>query len=275
MLIRLLTAFVVLTVIGFLVWIPMLDVFFIVCVAAMAGIGLYEYHAMIRGGRISPDAVAGIVAGVAVTLCGCFGHWPVIAAAFYGGCLLVCFVRIVQGNPALPGLPAVVFGVVYLGWFPAHMVMLHRIPGTGPGLVTLLIAAVGLSDAAAYIAGSAIGRHKMAPAISPNKSWEGALAGLLAAMLGMAVFYLISHAYGWRSYPAWSLPRYLATGAVLSVVGQIGDLVESCLKRVSGVKDSGSFFPGHGGVLDRCDGFLFAAPVMYYMVSLVWYFQGV
>ena len=275
MLIRLLTALVVLFIIGFLIWIPALDVCFIVCVAAMAGIGLYEYHAMIRGGRMSPDAVAGIAAGVAIALCGCFGHGSAIAAAFYGGCLLVCFVHIAQGNHALPELPAVVFGVVYLGWFPAHVIMLHRIPDIGPGLVTLMIAAVGMSDAAAYFAGSAIGRHKMAPAISPNKSWEGAIAGLIAAMLSMAVFYLIIHAYGWRSYPAWSLPCYLVTGAVLSVVGQIGDLAESCLKRTSGVKDSGSFFPGHGGMLDRCDGFLFAAPVMYYMVSLVWYIQRV
>jgi len=108
--------------------------------------------------------------------------------------------------------------------------------------------------------------HKMAPVLSPNKTWEGAVAGFLAALLGMAAACLLSRWF--NALPQWTLAHYLGIGAVLSVVSQVGDLAESSLKRAAGVKDSGSLFPGHGGVLDRCDGFLFATPALYYMLVL-------
>jgi phosphatidate cytidylyltransferase len=85
----------------------------------------------------------------------------------------------------------------------------------------------------------------------------------------MFVIYLLRHRYGWHALPDWSIYRYLVAGLALSAASQIGDFAESALKRDAGVKDSGGIFPGHGGVLDRCDGFLYAAPFLYY-IALTW-----
>jgi phosphatidate cytidylyltransferase len=164
-------------------------------------------------------------------------------------------------------LASSLFGIFYVGWMGAHFTLLQSTPVIGPGLVTILMLAVAVTDAFAYLGGRAFGRTKLAPLISPNKTREGAVSGFLFTLLAMLILWTLrKQGYG-DALPDWSLPRYIGTGAVLSVVGQIGDLAESCLKRSAGVKDSGSIFPGHGGVLDRCDGMLFAAPVLYYMIA--------
>src|SRR5690606_3746527 len=177
---------------------------------------------------------------------------------------------VVRNQRSVPGLASSVFGIFYVGWFGAHFTLLHSVHRgdvhIGPGLVTLLIVAVVLTDSAAYFVGSRFGRHKVAPAISPNKSWEGAAGGLVFSLAGMAVLYFLYRRFPDGPLPDWNFPRYLFAGALLSAVAQVGDFAESAIKRDAGVKDSGVLFPGHGGVLDRCDGFLFAAPVLYYFV---------
>jgi phosphatidate cytidylyltransferase len=265
--IRVATTVVVLPFLLFLIWKPELEWGFCVFVAALAGVGLYEYYAIVRCRQISPETIGGILAGTLITLSGHYHQVMITALMLYGGCLMVSSLHIVRGQHSVAGLSTSVFGVFYVGWLPAHVVMLHGTPRIGPGLVTLLVAAVALSDAAAYGGGSWFGKHKMAPMVSPNKTWEGSVSGILAALAGMVVFYALSVRPGWDALPQWTLVRYLYTGAILSVVGQIGDLAESCLKRDAGVKDSGVIFPGHGGMLDRCDGYLFTAPVLYYMVT--------
>ncbi len=143
------------------------------------------------------------------------------------------------------------FGVFY---FALLISSLHYLKEADPWLVALLFAVVWLGDTAAYYVGSKLGRHKMAPVISPKKSWEGSAAGFAASIVAAAV-------WSW-----WRLdridPELLAAAAVTAIAAQIGDLVESMIKRGSGVKDSGSVLPGHGGILDRIDAMLFAAPVL-------------
>jgi phosphatidate cytidylyltransferase len=150
------------------------------------------------------------------------------------------------------------FPVWCVGLPLAFTVGLRAIPGeNGPDLLLLVLVCVTLSDAGAYYVGSALGAHRMAPAISPKKSWEGAAGGLLASMAGAVA----AHYWFFRRLP---LAQALVLGTVLCAAGIVGDLAESMLKRATGVKDSSALLPGHGGVLDRVDSLLVAAPVLYY-----------
>ena len=264
---RTVTAFVALSLVLALIWAPGLRLVFSLFVVGLAAVGLYEYYAIVRAAKVWPETTGGIVAGVLVALSGHTHSLCITAHTFCGACLLVAALHMVRGRNSIEGLATSVFGVFYVGWLPAHMLLLRGIPGTGAALTTLLLLAVALTDAGAYFAGKTLGRHKMAPVLSPNKTWEGAVGGLLITLLGMALFYLVSNWLGWPLFPKWSLPKYLGIGIVLSILAQVGDLTESYLKRSAGVKDSGGLFPGHGGVLDRCDGYLFAAPALYYMVA--------
>jgi phosphatidate cytidylyltransferase len=126
--------------------------------------------------------------------------------------------------------------------------------------VFFLIAVVFAGDTGAFYSGWLLGKHKLYPAISPGKTWEGSAGGFLASLLAALLFSL------WSSLEKPVLTM-LGMGACLSVAGQIGDLSESMLKRAYGVKDSGSILPGHGGILDRIDGLLFSVPVLYLFIS--------
>lgn len=262
---RLVTGLVALVVFMALIWTPSLRPLFTVVVAILTAVGLFEYYAIVRSRAISPETIGGILAGTAVTLSGHFGDLTLTNFVVFGGCVLVAALHIVRGQHSVAGLASTVFGVFYVGWFGAHITLLRSLPERGAGLVTALFVAVTLTDTAAYAVGSAIGRHKLAPKVSPNKTWEGSVAGLVAAALGMVVLGVLRQRYGLSALPDWSLGRYVHAGVMVSLVAQLGDLTESCLKRDAGVKDSGAFFPGHGGVLDRGDGFLFASPVLYYI----------
>lgn len=151
----------------------------------------------------------------------------------------------------IPALGILGFGIPY---FALPIASSHLLKEMDPWLVFLLLAIVWLGDTAAYYVGSRFGRRKLAPVVSPKKTWEGAAACLVTALVATAL------------WSAWRLGRMdwglLAVAAVTSVAAQVGDLVESMIKRGAGVKDSGHVLPGHGGVLDRLDALLFAAPVL-------------
>lgn len=264
--VRVATALVLLPTVFVLVWAPPLRIGLVVFVALVACVGLYEYFALLRARGLRPETGGGIVAGLAVVLSGGFGGEGAAMGALGLGCLAVAIVHVLRGGPSLGALVPSLAGIAYVGWFAAHALLLHRVPAVGPGLFTILVVAVAATDTAAYFAGRALGRHKLAPRLSPNKTWEGAVGGLVFALVCMLALYGLRARWGWAAaFPEWTLLRYLVAGAALSFACQAGDLAESGLKRAAGVKDSGVAFPGHGGVLDRCDGFLFAAPVLYYV----------
>lgn len=265
LLMRTATTCVVLPLVLLLTWAPGWQLGFCVVVSVIAGIGLYEYYAIVRMRRISPETIGGILSGTAVVLSGYYSNPATTNFAAYGACLLVSALHIVRGQHSVAGLASSVFGVFYVGWFAAHITLLRGVPGIGPGMITMLLVIVFFNDTGAYAAGSLFGRRKLAPRVSPNKTWEGAAAGFAAACASALAFYWVRAHYAATAFPTWTPWQYVHMGAVVSVAAQVGDLMESCLKRDASVKDSGVLFPGHGGVLDRCDALLFAAPVVYYM----------
>lgn len=149
-----------------------------------------------------------------------------------------------------PALGILGFGVPY---FALPVASFYYLKGIDPWLVFLLFAIVWLGDTAAYYAGSRFGKHRMAPTISPKKSWEGAAASFVTGLASAAL-------WSWIRLGHFE-PGLLAVAAVTAVAAMNGDLVESMMKRASGIKDSGTILPGHGGFLDRLDATLFAAPV--------------
>ena len=185
-----------------------------------------------------------------------------------------------QLTNAYPAASASVFAFAYIAVPLGFLVQLRQQP-SGAYLVTYLLLVVWAGDIFAYFAGRSLGRHFMSPRISPKKTWEGALASLIASVLVGITFYHYSlpisslllrvhliqprdGVFALQQPPLWPT---LWLSAALNVAAQLGDLVESLIKRGAGVKDSGAILPGHGGMLDRIDALLFAAPVLWYYAA--------
>lgn len=154
-----------------------------------------------------------------------------------------------------------VFSVVFIGWGLSHLVLLRHLP-EGKWYLLFLCAIIWAGDSSAMYIGKTFGRYKLAPTISPGKTWEGAVACVIggggAALLGA----------GWW-LPHMTLGHAALLGLGVSVAAQLSDLGESLIKRHAGVKDSGALIPGHGGMLDRIDSMLFAAPTLVYMLNVL------
>ena len=153
-----------------------------------------------------------------------------------------------------------VAGILYVGWLLGHLVALRGLDD-GRNWVFFILFVTWASDTFAFFVGRKFGRHKLAPGISPGKTWEGAAGGVVAAVI-MSILFFTPTPFrlpltSWQAIPL---------AVLVSIFGQLGDLVESMLKRNMGVKDSGSLMPGHGGVLDRIDSLVFASVVVYYVV---------
>ena len=158
-------------------------------------------------------------------------------------------------------------GILTIGWaFGYHCILLRKIDEVGMRLVFLLIGTIWCSDTGAYLIGRAVGKHKLSTPISPRKTVEGTIAGLVVGTLtsiGLGAIFLSE---------TISLANAAFIGLLLSILGQLGDLSVSLMKRTAGVKDSGDFIPGHGGFLDRCDSLIFSAPILYYYLTLRGFF---
>ncbi len=152
-------------------------------------------------------------------------------------------------------------GIIYIGWMLSHLVALRGLE-LGRNWVFFVLFVTWASDTAAFFIGRKLGKHKLAPNISPGKTWEGTIGGICAAIAMSALFFTptpfqLPLVY-WQAIPL---------SIAVSILGQLGDLVESLLKRNMGAKDSGRLMPGHGGLLDRMDSIIFAGVVVYYFAS--------
>lgn len=160
-------------------------------------------------------------------------------------------------------------GIFYIGWLGAYLISLRNLED-GLWWVLTVLPAVWLADSAAYLVGSRIGRHKMTPRLSPKKSWEGYIAGVVASVVGTALLAAL-----WQT---WAGPGSAVTplngailGLLMGVLPTLGDLGESMIKRQVGLKDSGALLPGHGGAFDRIDSWLWAAVIGYYAITLLFF----
>jgi phosphatidate cytidylyltransferase len=267
---------------------------FLGIVMALVLLGQREFYRMISDKGAHPLVGFGLAAGAALTLIQYFGTDYQANLLMTATLLAVLVAQLGKAaiTEALASVSGTFFGVFYVGWLLSHAILLrnfHRVianrydaeiaasleiaPECGVFLVFFTLFIVVWCDAGAYFGGRAYGKHKLAPAISPKKTVEGAIAGVLSAMLAAGIckglFELL--------WPTLSAPVSWFTAGVLalllSIAGIIGDLIESLLKRDAQVKDTGSLFPGHGGVLDRMDSLLLAIPVMYYAMLFYVYIQ--
>lgn len=237
--------------------------YFVVLVAVAALIGQFEFYRMVKNRGIRPLVVLGMLLGGLIVL---LLLLPDVKGIFFItlSLFLVLIGRLFVPRPvegALEDISATFLGIFYVALLFGFQVAI-RMPPTpnGKQWIVFLYFVIWATDIGAYSIGIPFGKHKLFPKISPKKSVEGLLGGIVFA-IGMALLCRL-----WFM-PPMEILEAAGLGVLLAGVGTIGDLVESMLKRSTGVKDSGSIIPGHGGMLDRMDSMLFAAPVLYYYIT--------
>ncbi len=231
---------------------------------AALGVAMFEYGRM----AFSPDELQ-LKLGVGLAATVVFATVLYLPTAALGpvliGVTLLSFLMVmgsgVSVSVAADRVGRVLLGALWVGGLLAFVAMVRRLD-QGMGWIFVLLASTWLGDTGAYFAGRSFGKHRLAPVLSPKKTWEGAIGGFVAAMCGAVLF-------GWLT--GLEIPWYLLAllGGIVDVFGVLGDLAESLLKRSFGVKDSGGILPGHGGILDRVVSLLFAAPVLYLVAVMV------
>ena len=231
----------------------------VVTIAAL--VASYEFYRIMQQGGFDPSWLAGLGL-VALLLLDAYypnqgiGRWGIAGMVALS---LVCQILKEDTQGFLPNWALMLAGAVYVGGLFGHMISLRNLPG-GLNWLLLSFAATWSCDTAAYCAGTLWGKHPFFSHVSPHKTREGAIAGILIAILVTAV------AGGWLGLQLW---QGLALGAVIALSATFGDLAESLVKRQVGVKDSSALIPGHGGMLDRIDSLLFVGTAVYYFVTWV------
>lgn len=245
---------------------------FLLAINLVLGVGLFEFYRMMEAKGIRPFKTVGVIAGLVVS-------WYVY---FEGGFYASLFLTLVliaimvlellrrDGELAVFHISTTIFGIFYVAWLGSHIILLRQLGEnlTGEDLggmfVILAFALAWGTDTGAYFVGHAIGRRKLLPRVSPDKTLEGALGGVLVCLIA-AFIAKVTFA------PFLATVDALVLGVVSPAMATLGDLVESLMKRDVKVKDTSRALPGHGGMLDRFDSVLFVAPLVYYYLRFVVY----
>lgn len=254
--------------------------YFFLLVLTGVMVGLYEFYRMFKNSGYHPQTFVGMFVGALVVIgfyigavsdrsvaeiAYVFSPDVMVALAFVVALLFRLFSER-DSNGAMVDVALTFTGVIYVAWLSAYVVLLRAwsAGGTdGRHLIFFLFLVTWATDSGAYYIGTSFGRHKLYRKISPKKSVEGAIGGLIFSIVMAA-------ACKYWFYHSLHLHDAVVLGSILGVVGQVGDLAESMIKRSARIKDSGGIFPGHGGYLDRVDSMLLNAPALYYytMVAL-------
>ena len=267
---RIVTAVVVLPVLIASILIERLAPLFVLLALAAMLLGLYEFWLLSKRPGVKPDVAVGFL-GAAALFTGFFFDAPgrspdLLLITLLGFTIAALASAMLRGAPfdkMIGSVGATITGVLYVVLLGGHLVATR----TGfeqelsADLLSFFFLILMGSDTGAYYTGRVLGRHKLAPGISPGKTWEGAIGGMLTSLL-LAVL-----AHFWF-FPELPLLAALPLAALMNILGVIGDLTESALKRGAGAKDAAQILPGHGGLLDRLDSLLFNAPVIYYFGRL-------
>ena len=271
---RIITAAVALPVLIASLLFAQLELLFVALAGAALLAGLYEFFLLARRRELKPELTLGLVCAAGLLVAFYFNlpaREPLVMfAALVLLTMLMLAAAMLRGAPfeqMLASAGATVLGVLYVAVLGGHLVAVRA--GFAQPLAAKLLGFFFLvlmgADTAAYYTGRAFGRRKLAPAVSPGKTWEGAAGGMAASLLAAAAAHFLF-------FRELSLAAALPLAALLNVLGVVGDLTESALKRGAGAKDAARVLPGHGGLLDRLDSLLFNAPVIYYFA--VFYFTA-
>lgn len=243
-------------------------------------IGMVEFYAMARHRGLAPHSVIGASCAIAICLVAWAGGPLTLLYSLAASTLIVCVFAMTRNTrDSITNISVTVFGIFYVGWFCSHVILLRRLPLPetdaslnfgGAGYVIMLLVLLWLSDGGAFFAGISWGRRKLVPAVSPNKTIEGSVGGIVIALIGALLIKdagRLLETFRVALFPDLGYAHYLLIGLGVAVAGQVGDLCESYLKRDAGLKDTGNLLPGHGGFLDRFDSLIFTAPLFYYLLK--------
>jgi phosphatidate cytidylyltransferase len=236
--------------------------------AAVAALAAWEFLVLADASGAKTPRIA-VLCGIAA-LFACVFFRPEYTTPLLGCVTFALFILCAFRSPlprVLPDSAYSVFGLLYVGLSLTTIPLLSA-QENGSSLLVFLFFVVWAGDVVALYVGKAFGRRKLAPSISPNKTWEGSIGSVLGSLLVTLLLIFLAevlsrHSIDWLSYPG-SAFRWFGLAVLLNVAAQVGDLIESAIKRGAGVKDSGTLLPGHGGILDRIDALLLAAPVLWW-----------
>jgi phosphatidate cytidylyltransferase len=228
----------------------------------MAMLGSWEFYRMAGQLKLQPITYLGMAWVLLIVIS---PHCPFIATIPFliTSAIVISLIWLLFRSPrekAFTNWAWTIAGILYIGWMLSYWVELRSLEA-GKELVFWAMFTTFASDTSAFFIGKAWGKHALAPSISPGKTWEGAIGGLLASIIASLILRII--------FPLpFSYWQIALLGCVISLFAQLGDLVESLLKRNTGVKDAGKLIPGHGGILDRIDSLIFTGVIVYYCVVL-------
>lgn len=236
-----------------------------VLLGLLAGAAVAEFYALARRDARLPNEMFGITAAAAMPVCaaawGASGLSAALTALIVGSLVW----HLLNRRMRTADTAITLFGAVYVGFLLAYLVLILRTFEQGRELALVLLASVWAADVFAYLVGSTIGRHRLAPHISPKKSWEGFIAGTLAT-IGVWAAAVRLPILGEPVLAGVSDTTTVLVGCAVAVAALVGDLVESRIKREAGVKDSGTALPGHGGFLDRLDSLIAVGVVAFWVL---------
>ena len=236
---------------------------FLLFTLGIALIAFWEFSEMVKRKETYTNFIMGALTIVSIILNVYFNFVEFYVLLLFASIIILIVELFRNRASAIINVGVTFLGVLYLGLFSSSILLIREIfsqskllYAEGGYLIISIMVAIWICDSAAFFIGSAFGKHKLFPRVSPNKSWEGAIAGFLFAVISMisakALF-----------LDVLTLTDAIIIGIVVGSIGQMGDLVESLVKRDTGVKDSSAIIPGHGGIFDRFDSLLFTAPVIY------------